>query len=204
MKRYLTFEIGAVAFVVIAAIVLAFAIPTERAGANQNAICKNNLNGTATTSKSYITTGAATTTQTVTNCSDGTVGLDGGAVVLNIISSSTPPSIGVRYEVSLDGIDYYPWPISSNAGVATTTNMLAGANEYVWRAMASSTDMNGTGIASSSPGTATNLIGSTFMQTLILPATPFPYFRLKYYVPVGAPPIALSAHAVIYRQQLAR
>lgn len=186
------------------AFALMFFVGPSAASANQLSICVNHLNGAATTSKSYITAGAATSTQTVANCSDGTVGLDGGVLLLNIISSTTPPSIGVRYEGSLNGIDYYPFPISSNAGVATTSVMLTGANEYVWRGMASSTDMAGTGMATSTNGTATNLIGSTFMQTLILPATPFPYFRLKYYVPVGAPAIALSASVIVLRQQLAR
>lgn len=212
MKKILTFEMGAVAFAVVASLILAFSLPDAKA--NQTQICFNYLNGTATTSKTYINSGGTgTTTQTVTNCSDGQTGLDGGAVLLSIISSTTPPSITVRYEVSRDGIDFYPWPfiLGGTAGdngltLATTTTqvMLTTANDYTFLAMASSTNMNGTGIASSTAGTAITLRGATFNQTLLLPATPFPYFRLKYYVPVGGAAISFSAEVLVNRQQLAR
>lgn len=194
--------LAVLSMVIVGALTFASGAPT--ALANQTTYCINYLNNSATTTKTYMTAGTATTTQTVNNCSDGTTGLDGGALTLSIISSSTPPSIALRYEVSRDGIDYYPYPIASNAGVATTTVQLTGANEWKWQGIASSTDMAGTGIASSTAGTATNLVGSTFNEALVLPATPFPYFRIKYYVPVGAPAISFSAEVLVMRQQLAR
>lgn len=211
---YLPFtkHIGRVAMMA-AVLLLALPVMAPRAHANQSAFCFNYLNSTATTSKNYMTAGTATSTQTVSNCSDGQTGFEGGAILMSVISSTTPPSLGLRYEVSRDGIDYYPWPfiLGGTAGfdgvfVGTTTNqtMLTGANSYNWLAMASSTDMAGTGIASSSAGTAINLRGTTYNQTLVLPATPLPYFRVKYYVPVGAPAIAFSAEILVKREQLAR
>jgi hypothetical protein len=203
MQRLISTHLSGLAAVAAVALALFAATLAYSAHANESRYCYNFLFSNATTTKAYITAGAATTTQTVANCSDGTTGFESGAVTLSIISSTTPPTVALRYEVSRDGIDYYPWPISSNANVATTTLMLTGANEYKWIAMASSTDMAGTGIASSSAGTAVNLRGATFNQTLVLPATPFPYFRIKYYVPVGAPAVALSAEVLVKKEQLA-
>lgn len=209
MKRYLAsplFRLEALAILIGLAVVviLSASIHPVPAKANQGTICYNYLNSTATTSKTYMTAGTATTTQTVTNCSDGNVSLDGGAVLLSAISSSTAPSIALRYEVSRDGIDFYPWSINTSGTVASSSLMTTGANEYKWVGAASSTDMAGTGIASSSAGTANNLRGSTFNLSLVLPATPFPYFRIKYYVPPGAPAVSFSAEVLVNKQQLAR
>ena len=193
MKRYLTFEIGAVLFAIIAVVVLAFSL-TPRADANQSEFCRNQLNGSATTTVSYLTAGTGTSTVSATNCSDGSTAIDSALLTWQATSSSTPPSLTARVEVSRDGIDWYPSP-------ATTTPMLSLINEQKWATLASSTDMAGTGGENAS--TTIPAFGTRYHGSMTV-STPEPFVRVKLYVPVGAPAIGLSAELMVKREKLAR
>lgn len=203
MKKYLVsfpFEIGAVALAIAAALILSFSLSTHRADANQSYFTISQLNSSATTTQVYITAGTATTTLNAAN-GDGSTALESAIVNFQITSSTTPPSLSIRPEVSRDGIDWYPMPQALNLN-ATTTLMTAGSMDYKWTGMASSTDMAGSGTPEAT-STVSNLHGARYHGSLIL-STPEPYVRVKFYVPAGAPAISLWASIIGKKEQLAR
>lgn len=207
MKKILSFEMGAVVFAVVAALLLAFsAIPAVRkADANQSTFATMATLGanSATTTVTYITPGAATSTLQVSN-GDGSTALETAIVNFQVISSSTPPQLKIRPEVSSDGIEWYP--ISTPTSTTGTTSPLMAYSEYLWSGQATSTGAVttvGSEVASSTAGTPLNLVGTRYTGSLNL-TNPEPFIRVVFYVPPGSPNIALWASIIAKREQLAR
>lgn len=180
---------------------IAFLIPAS-ASANQSTFCGPVRTAGATSSPAYMTAGVGTTTLDVSACSDGTTAFESAFLAYQVISSTTPPSVRARVEVSRDLIDWYPYPVLGTLG--TTTPLTTGPNDYSAQGMASTTEMAGSGVASTTAGTASNLRGARFYGSLQIPGTPFPYLRVKLYVPSGAPAVSVYAELLAKREQLAR
>lgn len=197
--------LGLALIVAMLAAMLSVSVP-QRATANQSEFCGPKRTAGATTSPSYITAGNATTTLTVQDCSDGSTAIDSAFGVIQVISSTTPPSLVASFEVSRDGLDWYPYPVEQTGSpIATSTTLITtGVNDYRWLNMASTSPMAGNGVASTTAGTASNVSGARFHLGFKIPATPYPYLRVNFSVPAGAPAIGLYAELMLKREKLAR
>jgi hypothetical protein len=190
-----------IAAAILIASLVAFLLPIS-VSANQSQFCGPIRTAGATTSPSYMTAGTATTTLDVSACSDGTTAYESAFLTWQATGSTTPPSLRVRVEVSRDLIDWYPYPVQGTLG--STTPMTTGVNDYAWQGMASTSEMAGSGIASTTAGTPTNLVGARWHGGLVIPGAPYPYMRIKLYVPTGAPAVSVYAALLVKKEQLAR
>lgn len=196
-SRKIEIALSLAALVVLAAFIsfLMFAYPSK-AGANPSSFCQDQ-NATASTSPVYITAGAATSTFLVENCGNTAQSIDALLLGLQVTASGTAPTLDVAPEFSFNLKDWYPLtqtPTDQNVNNATTTNV---AHYGVQRfgGMASSTDMWGSGIGSTTAGTASNLRGARFHESISYKDIPAPYVRFKFSVPPGAAPVSVYAEA---------
>ena len=123
-----------------------------------------------------MTGGTATTTITYDSYFSGNnTKTDSALLVFQFQSSGTPATLKFRAEDSNDGVDYYPRGVATIAN-ATTTSLTAIFSEYSF-VTSTSTDMGGTGLASTTGASAV-------MQSLEI-KTPMRYVRVKFYIPIG-------------------
>lgn len=182
MKKILFIAYGAIAVV---ALSLVFENPS-RVRANPPFFHEKNAE-VATTSLSYMTAGGATTTKSFDIFEGGySTGLNEATLQVIYVASSTSAQLGIRFEDSMDGVDWFP-RITPITELATTTNTVGNFNEFAWR-FASST-------AGSSNG-ATRIYGS-----LTVPA-PMRYIRAVLYPKIGSSPISIWAHFVGKHEQI--
>ncbi len=110
-----------IAFVALSLTILAF--NSAEVGANPSQILENK-SAAATTTITYMTPGAATTTNAFDTQGDGGFPAESGQLALQVTATSTgviTPTVVVRFEDSQDGIDWYPRAIRT---VTATTSLM--------------------------------------------------------------------------------
>jgi ABC-type phosphate transport system substrate-binding protein len=186
-------------YTVITAIVL-FAVmgvlPFKVARANTSVFTTRPIIGIATTTppfNSFLKYGVSTTTTVVLDSyAAGTQSaLDSASIAIQLMSSTTPPTLKWRYEYSQDAIDWYSEDVELNTN-ATTTIHVRDFKEHSWL------------FASSTAGTSGQLAGTTEFATssralkLVNVPTPTRYVRAVFYLASG------SADARLFYQWIAK
>ncbi len=172
-------------------------MPIKNVSANQSTFCEDELSGstTSTTTPKYMTGGTATSTLPTTNCSgDGSAVIDGAVLDIQITSTSTPPTLNIRIEGSMNNKDWYPevYPVFTvvPGGMATTT--LGTTPYHSYQFLVSTTTDNG---------------GSGDSQRVHLSfpiALNHRYNRIIFSLATSSAPATLYADLVGRKQQLAR
>lgn len=132
-----------VGFSVLASVLAIFAVifftSTGTAHANPSSVSATVQTATATTSPAYMTPGTATSTLTFdAYANTGYGGLntiaDKAALLMQFTGSSTSAVLGIKYEYSQDGIDWYTNFMLGPAGLSTTTAVtnLATPTSITW------------------------------------------------------------------------
>jgi len=162
-----------VAAVLIAFALVAFGLPVTSAYANPTYVGPKVQTSSATTSPTYMTPGTATTTLIYDSQVPTTnVFTPNFAVLLTrFAASSTASVLGIAFEYSNDGIDYYKDSLISPNSPGTTSPIfdLGPTNQMSWK-FASST----------LAGAAVNAVSGAISTRAVIVPTPLRFTRVVY------------------------
>ena len=168
---------------------LTFAGGAPLAHANQSSFCVGNSTSGATTSPVYMTPGTATTTLTNSACADRATPLDQTNLFVQLTGSSTSSTLGISFEYSQDGVDWYSDTVNRGATTTQSVNYNQPTSQLLH-------------FASTTVGGAAGTSART-MRAITVPMMS-QYVRAIFTVPVGSTNSAIWAQFISQRQALAR
>lgn len=168
---------------------LTFAGGAPLAHANQSTFCVGNSTSGATTSPVYMKPGTATTTLTNSACADRATPLDQSSLIVQFTGSSTASSLGIAFEFSQDGVDWYSDTVNRGATTTQSVNYNQPTSQLL-------------SFASTTVGGAAGTSART-MRAISVPLVA-QYVRAVFTVPIGSTNGGVWAQFISTRQQLAR
>src|SRR3990167_5601402 len=132
----------------------------------------------ATTTKAYMTPGRATTTLVVNSFLTAPEGNDRQTLLVQFTGSSTASKLGIAFQFSQDGINYYDDSLSLGFAASTTLPIGLGVADSFVIPMATST----TGLE---PFASTPISGSGWTARAIDIPTPARYTKVVFSMPFG-------------------